>query len=65
MKKAIVRLLSASLLCALLTTGAAATTLQSGQAAYQLSLDPLGTEPFSYSDTETYSATPWSPLEPG
>ena len=57
MKKAIVRLLSASLLCALLTTGAAAATLQSGQAAYQLSLDPLGTEPFSYSDTETYSAT--------
>ena len=57
MKKALTRLLSAALLCSLLTTGAAAATLQSGQAAYQLSLDPLGTEPFSYSDTETYSAT--------
>ena len=57
MKKVLTRLLSAALLFGLLTTGAAAATLQSGQAAYQLSLDPLGTEPFSYSDTETYSAT--------
>ena len=57
MKKVLTRILSGVLLCALLTTGAAAATLQSGQAAYQLSLDPLGTEPFSYSDTETYSAT--------
>ena len=57
MKKALARLLASALLCGLLTTGAAAATLQSGQAVYQLSLDPLGTEPFSYSDTETYSAT--------
>ena len=57
MKKVLTRILSGVVLCALLTTGAAAATLQSGQAAYQLSLDPLGTEPFSYSDTETYSAT--------
>ncbi len=57
MKKVLTRTSLRVLLFALLTTGAAAATLQSGQAAYQLSLDPLGTEPFSYSDTETYSAT--------
>ena len=57
MKQAIVRLLSAALTCGFLTTGAGAATLQSGQASYQLTLDPLGTEPFSYSDTEVYSAT--------
>ena len=57
MKKAIARLLSASVLCALLAVNASAATLNSGHAAYQLSLDPLGTEPFSYSSTEIYSAT--------
>ena len=57
MRHAFAQFLSATLLCGMLATGAAAATLQSGQAAYQLSLDPLGTEPFSYSDTETYSAT--------
>lgn len=57
MKHAISRLLSAALLCGLLTTGAGAATIQSGQAAYHLTLDPLGTEPFSYSHTEVYSAT--------
>ena len=57
MKQALAKLLSAALLCGLLITGASAATLQSGHASYQLSLDPLGTEPFSYSDSETYSAT--------
>lgn len=57
MKRTFVRLLSAVLAGGMLISGAAAATLQSGQAVYQLSLDPLGTEPFPYSDTETYSAT--------
>ena len=57
MKQVLARLLCPALLCGLLVTGGAAATLQSGQAVYQLSLDPLGTEPFSYSETETYSAT--------
>ena len=57
MKKLFSLLLSAALLSGLLVTGAAAATLQSNQAVYQLSQDPLGTEPFSYSATETHSAT--------
>ena len=57
MKRTFVRLLSAALAGGMLISGAAAATLQSGQAVYQLSFDPLGTEPFPYSDTETYSAT--------
>ncbi len=57
MKQAIVRCLSAAVLCGMLVTGAQAASLQSGQAVYRLSLDPIGTEPFSYSDTEIYSAT--------
>ena len=57
MKKIFSILLSAALLSGLLATGAAAATLQSNQAVYQLSQDPLGTEPFSYSATETHSVT--------
>ena len=57
MKKLFSLLLSAALLSGLLVTGASAATLQSNQAVYQLSQDPLGTEPFSYSATETHSAT--------
>ena len=57
MKRAIAQILSTVLLCGLLTIPAGAATLQSGQAVYQLSLDPVGTEPFSYSETEIYSAT--------
>ena len=57
MKKLFSILLSAALLSGLMVTGASAATLQSNQAVYQLSQDPLGTEPFSYSATETHSAT--------
>ena len=57
MKRIFAGFLVSALLCSLLPATAAAATLQSGQASYQLSLDPLGTEPFSYSDTEVYSAT--------
>lgn len=57
MKKIFSILLSAALLSGLLATGVSAATLQSNQAVYQLSQDPLGTEPFSYSATETHSVT--------
>ena len=57
MKQAAVRLLSAAALCGLFVSSVSAATLQSGHAVYQLSLDPLGTEPVSYSATESYSAT--------
>ena len=57
MKKLFSLLLSAALLSGLLVTGASAATLQSNQAVYQLSQDPLAQSPSPDSATETHSAT--------
>ena len=57
MKKLFSLLLSAALLSGLLVTGASAATLQSNQAVYQLSQDPLGTVFYASAATETHSAT--------
>lgn len=57
MKKAFALLLSAAVMLGSVTTGALAATLQSNQASYQLSQDPVGTQPFSYSATQSHSAT--------
>ena len=57
MKKVLSWFLLTALLSGLLTIGASAATLQSNQAVYRLSQDPVGTEPFSYSKTDSHSTT--------
>lgn len=57
MKKVLSLLLATALLSGLLTFGSSAATLQSNQAVYQLSQDPVGIEPFSYSQTESHFTT--------
>ena len=57
MKKLCSFVLSLCILCSTLLTGAFAATLQSNQATYQLTHDPIGTEPFAYSETESHSVT--------
>lgn len=57
MKKLCSFVLSLCILCSTLVTGAFAATLQSNQATYQLTHDPIGTEPFAYSETESHSVT--------
>ncbi len=57
MKKLLAVLLSSCLLAGLLAVGGAAATLQSNQAVYRLNQDPVGTQSFSYSETQTHTAT--------
>lgn len=57
MKKLCSFVLFLCILCSTLVTGAFASTLQSNQATYQLTHDPIGTEPFAYSETESHSVT--------
>ena len=57
MKKFLAVLLSSCLLSSLLMIGGAAATLQSNQAVYRLTQDPVGTQSFSYSETQAHTTT--------
>lgn len=57
MTRKLVSLLLALLMASVMAVSAAAATLQSNQAVYHLSQDPSGSQPFSFSASESHSAT--------